>query len=398
MNFLPWLTLDALQAGALLALAAAFSADSLHRRDRLTGWVGLACLMIALRHGVGILEAAQVFPLDIADRLQSALASLGYTAMFCALFLVFPTFYPRHMVRWIGLGMLPNLVRCAFLPLGSSLARGLHLVTLSVYMASCALTLLALVRAHRAEDPFGRRLLGGLLITMIPVVVEVVFRVCFDVQFRISGIGIMLMAISLGASWMWALTHAMHERLARAEGEAAAWRGLLPGSTWHSGEASPLMEDLFGAGWAARLEDRMPGRDGSTYLVHRAQAEGRELGWVEARREKDVRSFLGGWTLALGMEEGEECQRILGWLRGWGAQVELWGTVPPREGPFPSILLWMREPSILSVWREHDLVRRRSRWIQMGGPQTEGPHVRLERPLEEESLREALQHLIALNA
>ncbi len=398
MNLLPWLTLDALQAGGLIALAAAFSADALHRRDRMTGWLGFACLLIALRHGVGILDAAQIVPLGTADRLQSVLGSLGYGAMICALTLVFPSFYPRRMVLWIALGILPNLVRCAFLPLESILARGLHLATFATYLTGCGVTLLVLVRAQRVGDPFGRRLLGGLLVTMIPVVVEIYFRVVLDVHLRISGIGIMLMAISLGASWLWVLTYDLHDRLERVEAEAAAWRGLLPGATWHTDEESPLMEDLFGSDWTGHLEERMLGRDGFSYLVHRVQTEDRTaLGWLEVRRENDSRSFLRGWTVALGMDEGEAFRRVRDWLQAWGAQVEPWGTVPPREGPFPSVLLWLREPSILSVWRETDLARRRCRWIQVGGPRVEGPHVRLDPPLEEEALRGALQRLIALH-
>ncbi|HOD33624.1 MAG TPA: hypothetical protein PKO12_09100 [Holophaga sp.] len=76
--------------------------------------------------------------------------------------------------------------------------------------------------------------------------------------------------------------------------------------------------------------------------------------------------------------------------------MEVWGTVPPREGPFPSLLLWGREPSILAVWREYDLARRRCRWIQLGSHTGEGPHARVERPLEPEALRMALQRLLAL--
>jgi len=365
----------------------------------MTGWVGLACLMIALRHGVGILDAAQILPLSVADRLQSGLASLGYASMLASLILVFPAFYPRRMGLWTLLGVLPNILRCVFLPLEGPLAHGLHLITLSGYVAGCWVTLLALMRSHRAGDPFGRRLLGGLLITMLPVVLEIYCRVFLGLQLRISGIGIMLMAISLNASRLWVLTYDLQERLGRAEREATAWRGLLPGPTWHTGESSPLMEDLFGPQWPGRLKAQMRGRDGATYRVHWEETRaGKTLGWLEISRDEDPQVFLRGWTLALGMDEGEEFDRILGWLRGWGAQVEPWGTVPPREEPFPSLLIWMREPSILAVWRERDMARRRCRWIQVGGPHTQGPHVRLELPLEEETLREALQRLIALHA
>jgi hypothetical protein len=90
-----------------------------------------------------------------------------------------------------------------------------------------------------------------------------------------------------------------------------------------------------------------------------------------------------------------ENQRLLTLLRSWGADVELWGTVPPREGPYPSVLLWAREPSILAVWREDDLLRRRPRWVQIGGPTTEGPHARLEPGAPEERVRLALEELLS---
>jgi hypothetical protein len=395
---LQWLALDALQAGGLLALAATFGADGLHRRDRLMGWLSVSCLLVSLRHGMGILDVAQVIPMTSADRFQSLLASLGYLAMFRALLLVFPSFYPRHTFPLIVLAILPNLLRCAFFPLESLAGRLLHLLTILGYFLGGALTVMAMIRAHRVGDPFERRLLGGLLATMLPAAVEAILRVGFGFQLRIAGVGIMLMAISLGTSWLWVLTHDLHARLRNVESEAAAWRGLLPGSTWHTEEDSPLMEGLFGPHWTTRLDDRMTGEDGASYHIHRARTEnGAVLGWLEARRENDPRSFLRGWTVALGMDEGEEFLRIQGWLRAWGAHVEPWGTVPPREGPFPSILVWLREPSILAVWRESDMARRRCRWVQVGGPRIEGPHVRLDRPLEEEALRLALQQLVVLH-
>ncbi|MBK8794440.1 MAG: hypothetical protein IPN59_15300 [Holophaga sp.] len=398
MTPLPWLTLDALQAGGLLALAAAFATDGLHRRDRMMLWLGLSCLLISLRHATGILDAAAIVSIGTADRLQSGLASLGYLAMMRALVIVFPAFYPRRLVLGMTLGLLPNFLRCIFLPLSGDLALALHLLTGAVYFTGFGLTLVAMVKAHRAKDPFGKRLLAGLLITMAPAGVEVVLRLGFGFQLRISGIGMILMAISLAASWFWVLTYDLQFRIKHLQAEVEAWRSLVPGATWHTKEDSPLMQGLFGAQWAKRLEERMLGTDGIHYRVHRTQAStGAELGWLEARRESDPNSFLRGWTMALGLEDGEDFQRIQGWLQRWGAQVESWGMMPPREGPYPSILLWLREPSILAVWREADLARRRCRWVQVGGPRLEGPHVRLEAPLQEEALRKALQSLVVLH-
>ena len=95
------------------------------------------------------------------------------------------------------------------------------------------------------------------------------------------------------------------------------------------------------------------------------------------------------------MDDLGESERYRMLLESWGAEVKPWGTVPPREGPYPSVLLWAREPSILAVWREDDLLRRRARWIQIGGPQTEGPHVRLDPEFNEEALRHVLERLIS---
>lgn len=398
MTPLPWLTLDALQAGGLLALAAAFATDGLHRRDRMMLWLGLSCLLIALRHATGILDAGAILSVGTADRLQSLLASLGYLAMMRALVIAFPAFYPDRLLLGMLIGLLPNFVRCLFLPLSGELALVLHLLTGITYFAGFGLTLVAMIRARRAKDPFAQRLLGGLLITMLPAAAELVLRVGFNFQLRISGIGMMLMAISLAASWFWVLTYDLQAKLQGLQAEADAWRSLIPGATWHTKEESPLMQGLYGTQWAKRLGNRMLAADGIHYRVHRAEAAGgAEVGWLEARRESDPQTFLRGWTVALGLDEGEECQRIQGWLRAWGAHVEPWGMVPPREGAFPSILLWLREPSILAVWREADMTRRRCRWVQVGGPRIEGPHVRLDSPLQEETLRQALQELVVLH-
>jgi hypothetical protein len=122
------------------------------------------------------------------------------------------------------------------------------------------------------------------------------------------------------------------------------------------------------------------------------------VGYLETTTETlpGVDRFLSGWTVAVGIEEGPEGRELLRNLEAWGAEVQLWGAVPPREGPYPSLLLWAREPSILSVWREDDLHRRRCRWVQLGGISTEGPHARLERPLQEQALVETLRGMVSL--
>lgn len=399
MTTLPWLTLDALQAGALLALAATFGADALHRRDRMMGWLAACCVVVAFRHGIGVLDLARVLSVDEGDRIQSALATFGFIAMARALSLIFPAFYPRHFLPVFVAGSLPNFLRCAALPLEGIPARLLHALTLGTYLWACCLTVWVLFRAHRSKDPLGVRLLVGLIGTMVPVVVEILARLIYGVPIRVSGVSILLMAITVGVSWLWVQTSDLQSRRDALESEVKAWRGLLPGATWHSGDGSPLMEGLFGKHWASRVGERALARDGRLYTLRGASLpDGSQVGWLEPlhRGPGQGNPFLQGWTVGLGLDDAEEADRVRAWLEAWGAEVEVWGTVPPREGPFPSLLLWGREPSILAVWREYDLARRRCRWIQLGSHTGEGPHARVERPLEPEALRMALQRLLAL--
>ncbi len=399
MQTLPWLTLDALQAGALLALAATFGADALHRRDRMMGWLAACCVLVAFRHGIGVLDLAHVLPMDEGDRLQSALASLGFMALARALALIFPAFYPRYFLGVFVAGAIPNLVRCAALPLDNLAAKVLHGITLGTYLWACGATVWVLFRAHRSKDPLGVRLLAGLIVTMVPVVVEILARMVFGVAIRVSGVSILLMAITVGVSWVWVQTLDLQARREALEAEAKAWRSLLPGATWHSSERSAVLDGLVGGRWRTRIGERVLARDGRLYTLRGLPLpDGAQVGWLEPlhRAPGDGGPFLQGWTVGLGLDDPDEADRVRGWLEAWGAQVEPWGTVPPREGPFPSLLLWGREPSILAVWREYDLARRRCRWIQIGGHPSEGPHARVERPLEAEALRTALQGLLAL--
>jgi len=198
------------------------------------------------------------------------------------------------------------------------------------------------------------------------------------------------------------LDAAQESRIQRAESEVEVWRSLVPGNAFRTDRPSPFMESLFGATWPDRVKTTpdapLVGADGVTYRVRSRILHHQErLGWYE--RDDDTqpghRGFLAGWTVGLGMDNAAESARIQTLLRSWGADVESWGTVPPREGPYPSVLLWAREPSILSVWREDDLLRRRPRWIQIGGPTTEGPHARLEPGASEDGLRHLLEKLLS---
>jgi hypothetical protein len=321
--------------------------------------------------------------------------------MLSALLRAFPAFFPRRIRLWILLGMVPNFIRCAFVPTHHPFDAALRLTTHTAYLAGCFIALASVARARKAGDPMGRRFLGGLLITIAPVLVELASLLFFDVQLHLTGLAMMFMAISIGISWLWVITQNLHQRLHCLERDIVAWRNLLPGSTWHTEEKSELMEDLFGADWPTHLQDRMMDRTGTPYLLHSMPLEPEgALGWIETNSETlpGAGAFMAGWCVAVGMDEGEDCDQLLQWLESWGAQVQHWGTVPPREGPYPSLLIWAREPSILSVWREDGPGRRKSRWIQIGGADIEGPHVRLDRPVEPGALRQALQRLLSFRS
>ncbi len=222
----------------------------------------------------------------------------------------------------------------------------------------------------------------------------------FSFDLHLSGVLLILLAISLGATWLGVITRELQEKVDDGAAEIVAWRSLFPGPTWRTGEPSRAVESLFGPSWETPSGDRIIARDGTSYRVNSVQlGSGARVGWFEPLGSEptlDTGPFLQGWEVGLGMDEGEESHRIRTWLEAWGAVVSSWGTLPPREGPFPSVLIWAREPSILAVWRETDLARRRCRWVQIGGAKVEGPHLRLERPVPERKLREGLTRLLSI--
>jgi hypothetical protein len=399
MNVPPWLPLDALQAGALFALALGYLADASARKDRLMGWLGLTCVLIGLRHGVMVLAAEEALSADLTDRLQSLLASSGFLCLFAALHVLFQKHVPLRSLGWIALGLVPNVVRNLALPRSHPLDPILHNFSNVTYVLGAVWVSIAVWRAKGEGDPMARRLLWGIVGLCIPVMVEATALIFFDAKLRLSGLALMVLAIAIGGSWLLFTMQGQVQRLERCREEAKAWRSLVPGPTWHTAEPSLLMESLFGKDWGGKLDDLMVSQDGSTFELHRLQqSSGETLGWIETRVDTlpGTAEFLTGWTVALGMDEGPAFSQAKAWLEAWGAEVSAWGTVPPREGPYPSFLVWAREPSILAVWREDAMDRRRSRWIQVGGPHTEGPHARLEKPLDEIALRLALQRLLSV--
>ncbi|HJU83054.1 MAG TPA: 7TM diverse intracellular signaling domain-containing protein [Holophagaceae bacterium] len=393
-----WPMLDALQGGALLVLTLMYGVDYLDRRDRAMGWLALCCALIGLRHLVVGMGDVDLLALDAATRLQSVLVSAGFLALLASMARIFPRQLPRRLAL-IGLVvMLPNFVRNAAMTPGTPLDELFHDIANLGYLVGVLSFVWAGYRARREGDPMGRRLFLGLVGVSVPVLVEVGALLLFQARLRLSGFSLIALAVSIGSSWQWLTDQGLREAVRSAQAETEAWRGLIPHPTWREGEVSEYMSRTFGPSWAGRLEDRMQALDGGLHRLHEARlADGARLGWVEPWEETQPGTgFLIGWTVALAMEDEIEGHELSRWLRAWGAEVQNWGTVPPREGPYPSILLWGREPSILAVWREGDHARRLPRWVQVGGPVTEGPHARLERPLRQERLKELLQGMLTL--
>lgn len=397
MQLLDWTLLDAFQAGTLAALALAYGADGLVRRDRMMGWMALGCVLLALRHALAPIWGSGAGP---TERFEAVLVAGGFLALCTAVGHLFPRQMPRRFPLWIGLGLLPNVIRALALPDAHPLDSVLGSLADLVYLVGCGVMIRAALNARTVGDPMGGRFFTGFTAASFPVVVEIASSSFFNLKIHLTGFSLLILSLAIGSSWQWLATQSLRDRVQEAESEADAWRNLVPGTTFRTDRPSPFMETTFGAGWADRIRqappDQLVAADGTAYRLQTLPLPRRHLlGWV--RREDDTRpahsGFLSGWTVALGMDSAETA-RVEGWLRTWGADIELWSTVPPREGPYPSVLIWAREPSILSVWREDDLLRRRARWIQVGGPQTEGPHARLEAPLSEPSLRTALEALL----
>ena len=402
MQLLDWPFLDSLQTGALVALFVSFGTDALSRRDRMMGWMALTCLLVSLRHGVMAAGTLMAWNPDLVDRAQSLLVAFGFIGLCLAITELFPRHIPRRFPVWIALGLTPNYVRNLVLPHPSQAEVWSHLAYNLLFLLGCIFIIHWSLRARQDGDPMGRRLFLAFLFLTVPVAVEISAQSLFDMKIRLSGFSLVILAMAIGTSWQRLVVLSLETRIRQAETEVEVWRSLVPGNAFRTDRPSALMEGLFGSDWADRVRENpeapLLALDGASYRLRTRLIRHHErLGWYE--REDDTpsgnRGFLAGWTVALGMDDAGASARIQGWLRSWGADVQLWGTVPPREGPYPSVLIWAREPSILAVWREDDLLRRRPRWVQLGGPMTAGPHARLDLDVDATTLDEALRDLLS---
>lgn len=383
-------------------LFVGFAAEGIARRDRIMGWLALTCLLVAFRHAVLSLGTIHGLNPDLLDRGQSLLIAGGFLSLCVALNHLFPDQVPDGFPGWMTVAMVPNFLRNLVFTHPSLADTWAHQLSNAAFLLGCGCLLTWIFKARQAGNPMARRLFLAFLAAAFPAVVELLAFSLFGLKIRLSGFSLVILALAMGTSWQWLMIRTMETRIHHAEKEGEAWQSLLPGSTFRTDRPSPVMEHLLGQEWADQVKTQpegvLLGSDGFPYRVRsRSLYHEERLGWVEREDETQpgTGGFLSGWSMALGMDDLEQRTHLQALLESWGAEVTLWGTVPPRDGPFPSVLIWGREPSILAVWREHDLQRRRSRWIQVGGPTTEGPHARLEPLGSEGRLREILEGLIS---
>ena len=390
-----WLPAHALQAGGLITLAAFFLADRWSRRDAFFGLAAAVAALVGLRHVAGMGEVTGLLDPILARRIITGLAAVIMGVLIRAVAQVVPGLSARGQAV-ATLLLVPGLLRCLLLPLdapGSILLNGASLL---VYLGCLAWMGRAMLRGAREGDEASRRMLAALLLSLVPIAVEVSV-VATGRRFPISGLFGLVLAVALGNTRHALVTRKLREEAEAARRESAAWRGLMPGLTWRGAEPSPMMETLFGAAWKERLADRMEGLDGVVYDVRRVGAgEGEEVGLVQPRGEAAPVSagFLSGWTVAVALEDAAERGRLADCLKAWGAEVLAWGPLLPEAGPYPAFLLWGHDPSAVAAWRGGDPARRRTRWIQAGGAGVAGPHRRLDLPVAPGALREALQDLL----
>ncbi len=394
----PWIVLNAVQLGVLVALVVSYGAEALRRRHRAFGLLVTGGILLGIRHLVFVFGPSWGLAPASIDRLQSPFGFAGFVLSIQAMGLMVSKTIPPALISISYLALFLNLLRAALFPPGSPWdVWSLRLILCSILLISLASGTLV-IRAALRKDPVAQSLVIGLAMGLIPAAAEAGVRLAFGLSVPLSGFAYLLLSVSLVNTWLSLQNLELLHRLEHAERQSLGWRALLPGPAYRIGESSPWMERVFGNDWEAHLKDRMEAADHS-YRIHRAfPGTPFDQGWVEElpHAPRPDLALLQGWSVGLGLDERDDPEGIQRLLEDWGARVQCWGIVPPRQGPFPSLLLWSREPRILAVWREDELSRRRCRWIQVGGAEIEGPHARLERPLHPQALHDALKGLLSL--
>lgn len=395
-----WIVLNAVQLGVLVALVVSYGAEALRRRHKAFGLLIVGGILIGLRHLILIFGPTWGLEPTNVDRLQSPFAFAGFVFSIQAMGLMVSKAFPSALLTTSYFALSLNILRVALLTQGSIWdVWSLRIVLLTILGVALASGILV-IRAALRKDPVARSLVTGLCVGLIPATAEACMRLALGLSVPLSGFAYLLLSVSLVNTWISLQNLDLLHRMERAERESLGWRALLPGPAYRIGEPSPWMESTFGYNWETHLEDRMEDAEHS-YRIHRAfPGTAFDQGWVEELPHTPRPEFalLQGWSVGLGLDERDDPEGIQRMLEDWGARVQRWGIVPPRQGPFPSLLLWSREPSILAVWREDELSRRRCRWIQVGGAEIDGPHARLERPLHPQALHEALKGLLSFPA
>lgn len=390
-----WVPAHALQAGGLLTLAAFFLGDRWSRKDRFFTYAAAVAALTGLRHVAGLGEVMGLLDPVLARRVITGLAAIILAVLIRAVAQVVPGLSRRGQAFAMAL-LAPGLLRCLLLPMDAPWSLRLHDAGLLVFLGCLAWMGRAMVRGAREGDEASRRMLAALLLSLVPIAVEVAV-VATGRRFPISGLFGLILAVALGQTRHAMVTRRLREEAEAARRESEAWRGLMPGLTWRGAEGSPMMETLFGRAWRSALGDRMVGLDGVAYDLRWTRLDdGGEVGLVQPRADvaPEAAGFLAGWTVALALDGKPAGAPMAAWLREWGARVEVWSGEPPRQGPYPAFILWGGDPAVFAAWRREEPARRKTRWIQVGGPEVAGPHQRLEASAGPDALREALQALL----
>ncbi len=376
-----------LQAGVLLGLAAWFLLESLRRKDRVLRLMALAGVLVALAPLLSRWESLRV---------GNGLDVVGYVLLLQACSWAYPGRLPRRLPWLLLLALLPGLL----LPRGGTgVVRGA--VTLGQMVAAGVMlrVLWALLRLRQDGECLTRGVLPFFWTANVLLFAHTLAQPYIGAMLGLQDTAMVLLLLALGAAHLKDIGRHLLERAEHLDAEVSAWRSLLGGPSWRTGEPADAMAERFGSRWASPSSGPLLGMDGTPHRLHRATfLDGAEVGWAEpllSGTQEEVPTFLKGWSVGLGMDEGPTSMDVRTRLESWGASVLPIGTVPPREAPYPNVMIWAREPSILSVWRELDLGRRRCRWVQIGGADMEGPHARLGRDFSEVELRDALRSLVS---